>query len=70
MNPKSPLILGKARLAVMRVFVEPSQVWFDCPACKAPLEGYLSDPRGKSEIVCEDCGAEFDIPAGAGIVIV
>ena len=54
----------------MRVFVEPSQVWFECPACGTPLEGFQNDPRGNAGVVCDDCGEEFDIPASAHVVIV
>lgn len=58
-----------ARLAVMRVLIQPAQVWFHCPRCDAALEGYDCDPRGSRDISCELCGEEFDIPAAAQLVI-
>ncbi len=58
-----------ARLCVMHVRVEPAQVWFDCPRCGVGLEGYYSDPRGQHDIACDDCGAIFDIPSSASLVI-
>ncbi|TDU31916.1 hypothetical protein DFR24_1300 [Panacagrimonas perspica] len=64
---------GKAitpsRLCVMHVRVEPAQVWFDCPRCGVELEGYYSDPRGQTDVACEDCGTVFDIPSSASLVI-
>jgi predicted RNA-binding Zn-ribbon protein involved in translation (DUF1610 family) len=57
------------RLSVMKVHVEPAQVWFDCPRCGISLEGFDSDPRGQSGIVCDACSEEFDIPASASLVI-
>ena len=58
-----------ARLSVLRVLVEPAQVWFHCPRCDAALEGFHCDPRGSRDICCELCGEEFDIPAAAQLVI-
>ena len=62
--------LSRARLKVMQVKVEAAQVWFHCPRCEEPLEGFLSDPRGCVDIICDACGEEFDIPAAASLVIV
>ena len=59
-----------ARLSVLKIQVEPAQVWFHCPRCDVALEGFDSDPRGQTGIVCDECGAEFDIPPGAAIVLV
>ena len=61
---------SRARLRVMQVKVEAAQVWFYCPRCEEPLEGFLSDPRGCVDIICDACGEEFDIPAAASLVIV
>lgn len=58
-----------ARLCVMHVRVEPAQVWFDCPRCGVELEGYYSDPRGQTDVSCDDCGTVFDIPSSASLVI-
>ncbi len=58
-----------SRLKVMHVQVQALQVWFHCPSCNAALEGYLSDPRGCSDITCDACGSEFDIPKAAELVI-
>lgn len=58
-----------ARPCVAQVFIEPVQVWFHCPCCHSALEGFFSDPRGQNDVVCDDCGGTFDIPAGARIVI-
>jgi transcription elongation factor Elf1 len=58
-----------ARLTVSAVYVQALQVWFRCPYCEAALEGYLSDPRGLCDIVCEDCGGQFDVAARAALVI-
>lgn len=62
--------LARARLCVMQVKIEAAQVWFHCPRCEEPLEGFLSDPRGTVDITCDACGEEFDIPATASLVIV
>lgn len=62
--------LTSARLCVMQVKVEVAQVWFHCPRCEEPLEGFLSDPRGTVDIVCDACGEAFDIPVAASLVIV
>ncbi|MCX7060056.1 MAG: hypothetical protein NTZ11_04070 [Gammaproteobacteria bacterium] len=61
---------SRARLRVMQVKVEAAQIWFHCPRCEEPLEGFLSDPRGCVDIICDACGEEFDIPAAASLVIV
>ena len=37
----------------MLVKVEAAQVWFHCPRCEEPLEGFLSDPRGCVDIICD-----------------
>jgi len=58
-----------SRLCVMQIRIEPAQVWFDCPRCGVELEGYYSDPRGQTDVACEDCGAVFDIPSSASLVI-
>jgi hypothetical protein len=50
--------------------VEPLQVWFHCPRCQVALSGFLADPRGLRDVVCQDCGEAFDVPAGANIIIV
>lgn len=60
---------ASARLCVMQVKVEPAQVWFHCPRCDVPLEGWWCDPRGQCAITCDDCGALFDIPSNASLVI-
>lgn len=60
----------RARLSVMQVKIEAAQVWFHCPRCEEPLEGFLSDPRGSVDIICGACGEEFDIPLAASLVIV
>lgn len=59
-----------ARLSASCVLVEPAQVWFHCPRCQTALAGFLSDPRGLRDVVCQDCGEEFDVPANANIIIV
>jgi hypothetical protein len=59
-----------ARLSVSCVHVESAQVWFHCPRCQTPLAGFLADPRGLRDIVCAECGEEFDVPCSASIVIV
>lgn len=59
-----------ARLSVSSVVVEATQVWFHCPRCQTALAGFLADPRGLRDVVCQHCGEEFDVPAGASIVIV
>jgi hypothetical protein len=64
-----PQPIESPRLMVSTVYVEPVQVWFPCPACGQALEGYLGDPRGVHDIDCENCGATFDIPARAALVI-
>ena len=33
------------------------------------LEGYYCDPRGQFDVCCDDCGAVFDIPTHASLVI-
>jgi hypothetical protein len=58
-----------SRLCVSRVYVEAVQVWFHCPVCDTALEGFLTDPRAQRDVVCNDCGATFDIPARAELVI-
>lgn len=57
------------RLCVMYVRVEPAQVSFDCPRCGVELEGYYCDPRGSRDVCCADCGAVFDIPSSASLII-
>lgn len=59
-----------ARLNVSCVLVEAVQVWFHCPRCQIALAGFLADPRGLKDVVCHECGEEFDVPACANIVIV
>jgi transcription elongation factor Elf1 len=59
-----------ARLSVNCVQVEAVLIWFHCPRCEIELSGFLADPRGLQGVVCQMCGAEFDIPANASIVIV
>ena len=59
----------RARLSVMRVHVEPAQVWFHCPRCDEALEGYYMDPRGQRDVTCDTCGEQFDVPASAHVVI-
>jgi Zn finger protein HypA/HybF involved in hydrogenase expression len=58
-----------ARIAVATVYVEAVQVWFRCPHCQVPLEGFMSDPRGLWDISCDDCGGQFDISRQAHLVI-
>jgi len=73
MNAKARIIdapAAAARLSVSCVLVEPMQVWFHCPRCQIALSGFLADPRGLRDVVCQDCGEEFDVPASANIVIV
>lgn len=62
--------VSRARLNVLQVMVEPAQIWFRCPRCEEPLEAFCTDPRGRCHIQCDACGEEFDIPAGASLVIV
>lgn len=59
-----------ARLSVACVMVEPMQIWFHCPRCGTALTGFYCDPRGQTDIVCQECGEEFDISAKANLVIV
>jgi hypothetical protein len=59
-----------ARPGVSCVMVEPVRLWVHCPRCQAALSGFVDDPRGLQEIVCQSCGEDFDIPASANIVIV
>lgn len=68
-DPHPSKSAAASRLCVMHVRVEPAQVWFDCPRCGVGLEGYYSDPRGQHDIACDDCGAIFDIPSSASLVI-
>jgi hypothetical protein len=72
MNAKSAALVVSAsasKLSVMQVYAEVTHVWFTCPCCNEPLGGFLSDPRGIPEMVCPECGAEFDVPIGAGVVL-
>lgn len=58
-----------AKLCVMQVNVVPEHIWFACPHCQEPLEGFLSDPRGIKNVDCQACGEEFDVPASAALVL-
>jgi hypothetical protein len=66
----TPATAPAARLCVGSVMVEAVQIWFHCPRCQTELAGFLADPRGLQDVCCQHCGEEFDVPAGAAIVIV
>jgi len=68
-SPSRPPEQGN-RPRVAQIHVRPDEVWFHCPGCGAALDGYLMDPRGTEDVICEECGTEFDIPPDAGVVIV
>lgn len=69
MSSAQPVSSPRARIAVAAIYVEALQVWFVCPHCQIALEGYLGDPRGQPDVVCEACGGTFDLPRTAAVVI-
>ncbi len=40
-----------------------------CPSCEAEVKGFVMDPRGATNIVCEQCEEKFDIPGDARVVM-
>lgn len=40
-----------------------------CPFCEGENTGFVMDPRGAENIVCEQCEEKFDIPGDARVVM-